>query len=169
MERIIHEIVRFLSSFSPESAVFIIAALPIAELRFSIPIGIYFFGKSAIVKIFIISILGNMLPVIPALFLLNPVSERLRHFRLWRKFFDWLMERTKKNADLIQKYEALGLALFVGVPLPGTGAWSGCIAASLFKIKFRYAFLAIFLGVLIAGLIVTALSLGGLFVWENMR
>lgn len=167
MDIVIHEIVKFLANLPKELMIFIIATLPIAELRFSIPIGIYFLGKEALAKIFILSVLGNMLPVIFILLLLKPISERLRHFRLWSKFFDWLFERTRKRADLVQKYEALGLVMFVAVPLPVTGAWTGCLAASLFKIRFRYAFLAILLGVIIAGIIVTTLSLAGFLVWEN--
>ena len=62
---------------------------------------------------------------------------------------------------LVEKYEALGLALFVAIPLPVTGAWTGCIAASLFKIRFRYAFPAICVGVFIAAIIVTLLTLVG--------
>ena len=68
---------------------------------------------------------------------------------------------TKKKADLIQKYETLGLMLFVAVPLPGTGAWTGCIAASLFKIRFRYALPAIVGGVIIAGIVVMLLTYMG--------
>jgi uncharacterized membrane protein len=90
----------------------------------------------------------------------------LRKFKVWSKFFDWLFKRTKKNSDLIQKYEALGLALFVAIPLPMTGAWSGVIAASLFKIRFRYAFIAILTGVLSAGLIVLLLCKLGMLSWK---
>lgn len=137
----------------------IIAALPISELRGSIPAALMM-GLSPL-KAFLLSILGNSLIIIPVLFLLEPVSNALMRFKPWKKFFDWLFERTKAKGDLIQKYEAIGLALFVAVPLPMTGAWSGCIAASLFRIKFRYAFPAIFLGVVGAGIIVLAVCLFG--------
>lgn len=149
-----------LSGLSNEWMTIVVAALPVAELRGSIPLAILSL-KMPVWKTFWLSILGNMLPVIPFLLILNPATERLRNFGLWRKFFERIFERTKKKAALVQKYEALGLALFVAVPLPMTGAWSGCIAASLFKIKFRYALLAITAGVLIAGLIVTAVTLAG--------
>ncbi|MFH1441581.1 MAG: small multi-drug export protein, partial [Candidatus Omnitrophota bacterium] len=68
--------------------------------------------------------------------------------------------------DTVQKYEALGLAIFVAIPLPITGAWSGVVAASLFKIKFRYAFIAILAGVLSAGLIVSSLCQLGIISWK---
>ena len=90
------------------------------------------------------------------------ITHGLRHIPLWSRFFDWLFERTKKKAELVQRYEALGLILLVAIPLPATGAWTGCIAASLFKIKFKYAFPAILIGVLIAGIIVTFLTLMGI-------
>ncbi|MDD5005652.1 MAG: small multi-drug export protein [Candidatus Omnitrophica bacterium] len=141
------------------------AVLPIAEVRGSIPLGLYL--KEPLLKVFLLSILGNTLFIIPALYLIQPVTERLRKFRLWSRFFDWLFERTKKKAGLIEKYEAIGLVLFVGIPLPMTGAWTGCIAASLFKIRFRYAFLSIVLGVIIAAVIVTALCLSGILIYKN--
>ena len=117
-------------------------------------------------KAFWLSVLGNVIRVAPALFLFEPVSGFLRKFKLWSRFFDWLFDRTKKNSDAIQKYEALGLAIFVAIPLPMTGAWSGVVAATLFKIRFRYAFLAIVAGILGAGLIVAALCALGMISWK---
>jgi len=147
--------------------VIIVGMLPIFELRGALPLGFYL--ELPLAKNFTLSVLGNMLPVIPLMFFLNPVSERLRRIPLWKRFFDWLFERTKKKADVIQKYEALGLAIFVAIPLPMTGAWSGAIAASLFKIRFRYAFPAIFLGVIGAAVIVTILCLLGKLTWGMVR
>ncbi len=141
--------------------------LPIFELRGAIPLGFYL-GLS-LKKIFILAIIGNMLPIIPLLLLLKPVSERLRNFSLCKNFFDWLFERTKRKAQIIQRYEALGLAIFVAIPLPMTGAWTGAIAASLFKIRFRYAFLAISVGVILAGIIVTLLCIFGKLSWEALH
>lgn len=150
-----------------EISVILVGMLPIFELRGAIPLGFYF--GLPLVKNFMLSILGNMLPIIPFMFLLNPVSEYLRRIPLWKRFFDWLFERTKNKADVVQKYEALGLAIFVAIPLPMTGAWSGAIAASLFKIKFRYAFAAIFLGVIGAAIIVTILCLIGKITWSAVQ
>ncbi len=142
----------------------IVGALPISELRGAIPLGLYF--GMTIFKAFFWAVLGNIIFIAPALFLFEPISSFLRKFRLWSRFFDWLFERTKKNSDAIQKYEALGLLIFVAIPLPMTGAWSGVIAASLFKIKFRYAFLAISLGVIVAGVIVSLLCTLGILSWK---
>lgn len=138
-----------------EIIVMIIGALPVIELRWAIPQALYW--QMPIVKAFWLSVAGNIIIIAPVLFLLEPVSAKLRRFKLWSRFFDSLSERTRRKANLIQKYETLGLAIFVAVPLPGTGAWTGCLAASLFKIRFRYAFMAIAAGVLGSGLIVSAL------------
>ncbi len=142
----------------------IVGVLPISELRGAIPLGLYF--GMTIFKAFFWAALGNIIFIAPALFLFEPISSFLRKFRLWSRFFDWLFERTKKNSNTIQKYEALGLLIFVAIPLPMTGAWSGVIAASLFKIKFRYAFLAISLGVIVAGVIVSLLCTLGMLSWK---
>lgn len=153
-----------LKGISKEWITVIIAGLPIAELRGAIPVALAFGFSPA--KAFWLSMLGNSIIIIPALLLLEPVSNSLMRFKPWKRFFDWLFERTKAKADLIQKYEAIGLMLFVAVPLPMTGAWSGCIAASLFRIKFRYAFPAIFLGVAEAGIIVLSVCLFGKGAWS---
>ena len=146
-----------------ELLIILTAALPISELRGAIPLGLYL--KEPLLKIFFLSILGNIIPVIPILYLLQPVSEKLRRFKLWNRFFDWLFERTKKKSSLIEKYEVIGLALFVAIPLPITGAWTGCVAASLFKIRFRYALISILLGIFIAAIIVTTLSVSGILIY----
>jgi uncharacterized membrane protein len=157
-------ILGWLKGIPKEYAVMIVGALPITELRGAIPLALSM--GMPMLKAFWLSVLGNVIPVAPALFLFEPVSGFLRKFKLWSRFFDWLFERTKKNSDAIQKYEALGLAIFVAIPLPMTGAWSGVVAATLFKIRFRYAFLAIVAGILGAGLIVAALCALGMISWK---
>jgi uncharacterized membrane protein len=157
-------ILNWLKDMPKELLVFIVAALPIAELRGSLPLGLSL--GMPMWKAFWLSVLGNISFIAPALFLFEPVSIRLRRFKPWARFFDWVFERTKKNADSVQKYEALGLAIFVAIPLPMTGAWSGVIAASLFKIRFRYAFISIVAGVIGAGLIVALLCALGMLSWK---
>ncbi|MFH1857119.1 MAG: small multi-drug export protein [Candidatus Omnitrophota bacterium] len=144
-------------ALSPESIVFIMSFLPISELRGAIPVGLLKMHLP-LLKTYFIAVAGNMVPVIPLLLLLEPLSNKLRTFKVWAKFFDWLFARTRKKAKLVERFEALGLMLFVCVPLPVTGAWTGCIAAVLFKIPVRVAFCAILLGVMIAGVIVTLLT-----------
>ena len=156
----LERIIAFLNGLPKEVITVIVAALPISELRGAIPLAVAM--KQPLVKTLILAYIGNMLPVIPLLILLEPISNKLRHIPLWSRFFDWLFERTKRKAKMVQRYEVIGLILLVAIPLPATGAWTGCVAASLFKIKFRYAFPSILIGVIIAGVIVTFLTLMGI-------
>jgi uncharacterized membrane protein len=95
------------------------------------------------------------------LHLLGPLEKRLRFINAFDKFFDHLFHRThRKHSDRIDKYGALGLATFVAIPLPVTGAWTGVAAAYVFEIQKKYAFPAIVLGVTVAGVIVTLLTIG---------
>ena len=162
----IQAVLTSLSSLPKEIVITIIAALPVLELRGAIPIGLSMGVE--VKKVLFFSIIGNLIPVVPILFLLEPVSEYLRRFWLFRKFFEWLFARTRKRSDLIEKYEFLGLMLFVAIPLPITGAWTGCVAATLFKIRLRYALPAIVAGILIAGAIVTAVTILGRGLFYNV-
>ncbi|MCM8800838.1 MAG: small multi-drug export protein [Candidatus Omnitrophica bacterium] len=164
--KMLNLVLNWLKGSSQEYIVLMVSSLPIFELRIGIPLGLYF--GMPLFKVFWLALLGNIIPVMPLLCLLEPVSIRLRRFKPWRHFFNWLFARTKNKSELIQKYEALGLAIFVAIPLPMTGAWTGAVAASLFKIRFRYAFLAIILGVFIAGLIVSGLSYLGIISYKAL-
>jgi uncharacterized membrane protein len=149
-------------SIPPWIAVIIIAALPIAELRLAIPIAIfkppYGFGLDPVTAI-VLSVIGNMIPVIPLLLFLEPVSNFLRQWKIWDDFFTWLFTRThRKHSAEFEKYGSVGLAIFVGIPLPATGAWTGCAAAFVFGFKFLNAFLAILAGVIMAGIVVALLT-----------
>lgn len=143
--------------FSREWAVFLTSWLPFIELRGAIPLAITL-GISP-VKAFVLGVTGNIIPVIPLLFLLRPVREFLIiNFSLMERFFKFIETRTISKSDKVDKYGALGLILFTAVPLPTTGAWTACLAAFLFQIKFRYAFPAIISGIIIAGIVVTITS-----------
>jgi uncharacterized membrane protein len=108
----------------------------------------------------ILSIIGNFIPVIPFLLLLEGFAHKLMRYPFWNRILTWTFERTRSKSSVVERFEAVGLALFVGVPLPLTGAWSGCIAAFLFRIPPRHAVPAIAAGILIAGVIVTLVCLG---------
>lgn len=158
-------LVDWLQRLPPEVAVILMAALPIAELRGAVPLGLAL--KLDPMRVFVLAFIGNLLPILPILWWLEPISASLRRFPLWRRFFDWLFARARqKGGDLIQRYEAIGLAIFVGIPLPMTGAWTGAIVALLFGLKRRYALAAIAAGVLLADLIVMALCLAGVQVYR---
>jgi len=155
-------IFNFLHSFglSPKTLILILSTLPVTELRASIPIGILVLHQS-VRATFFYSIIGNILPIAPIYFFLEPISKRLSKARCMRRFFEWLFKRAKQRSGLIEKYEALGLMLFVCIPLPGTGVWTGCLIASLLRMKFIPTFVSATLGVIIAAIIVTTLTLIG--------
>ena len=91
----------------------------------------------------------------------------LRRYRIFDIFFSWLFERTRHNhSESFEKYGTLALIIFVAIPLPATGAWSGCAAAFVFGIQFRHAFPAILAGVMIAGLIVSIVTLTGISLYD---
>ncbi|MDD5556249.1 MAG: small multi-drug export protein [bacterium] len=144
-----------------EWVIVIISMLPIVELRGAIPVGINFFKMDAWWRVYILAVIGNMIPIPFILLLLGPASRYLMRFRLGRLFFEWLFRRTRRKSAEIEKYETLGLAIFVAIPLPVTGGWTGALAAFLLGIKFHHAIWSIVLGVLTAGAIVTSLSLLG--------
>ena len=159
--------------FSADAAIAAISTLPIVELRGAIPVGHVLlpdtdpatrlgrddWRRSA--RIFFWAVLGNMLPVPFILLLLGPVSNLCMKVPLGQTFFDWLFARTRRKTADIEKYETLGLTVFVAIPLPVTGAWTGAMAGWLLGLSFPHALVSIFLGVLIAGAIMTALALLG--------
>lgn len=139
-----------------ELVVIIIATLPIAELRVAIPVAISTFDFPWYYA-FLMAIIGNILPVPFILLFFEAATRLLSRVAIFERFLNWLFERTRRRGKIIQKYKRIGLVLFVAIPLPVTGAWTGSLAAVLFGIKFKQAFLSIFIGVIIAGIIVTSL------------
>jgi len=137
-----------------------VAALPISEVRGAIPLAIGVYGYEPW-QAYLLSVFGNLLPIIPLLLFLGPVSDYLRHFGWGDRFFSWLFARTRKK--YIQEHENFGLTalvIFVAMPLPMTGAWTGCAIAFLLGFRFWPAFAAIAAGVLLAGIVVTATVVG---------
>ena len=157
------ELVHWLGSHGVpiEVAVLIISMMPIFELRGGIPCG---FALNLVWwKTYLMAVLGNMIPVVPLLLFLEPISNWLRrHIALADRFFEWLFARSRRKGEVrMRKYGIfIGLMLFVAIPLPVTGAWTGCAAAFIFGIKFRYSLPAVLAGVLIASLIVSILTYG---------
>lgn len=154
------QIAGFLSGIPSGWVTFSLAMLPILELRGAIPWAILACGMPW-QEAFFWSILGNLVPIIPILLLMEPVANFLRRWQILDRFLEWLFARTRRKGKLIEKYEALGLMLFVAIPLPGTGAWTGALAAFVFGVRFRLALAAIALGVVIAGILVTGIVTGG--------
>jgi uncharacterized membrane protein len=142
--------------------VLLISMVPLIELRGAIPIAVAI-GLPKLPS-FIIAIIGNMLPV-PIIYLFaRRVLEWGKDKKYTRKFFSWCLNKGEKAGKKLEKKAGLGLyvalLLFVAIPLPGTGAWTGTLGASILKMDFKKSVLAVTLGVLIAGLIMMAISFG---------
>lgn len=145
---------------SKELVVFLIATLPIVELRGAIPVAINVLDMPWY-SAFVLAFLGNLLPVPFILLFLEAVTKVLNRLAFFKRLLDWLFERTRRRGRILERYKRIGLVLFVAIPLPVTGAWTGSLMAVLFGMPFKYAFLSIAIGVAIAGAIVTSLSLLG--------
>lgn len=145
-----------------ELLVLLLAMAPISELRGAIPTGVAILGLP-FWKVFLISLIGNLIPVFFLLLFLNPISKFLaRKSKFFRKKIDWFFERTRKKVDKhIKRYEEIGLVIFVAIPLPLTGGWSGAIAAFLLGTPPKKAFPLVSLGVFIAGIIVSVFTISG--------
>ncbi|MGA1795002.1 MAG: COG2426 family protein [bacterium] len=152
------EVVRLLST--PEAKTVGVAMLPIFELRGAIPMALLYL-KMPVISAYLLSVCGNVVAIIPVLLFLGPVSNYLSRFRPFSRFFAWLFERSRKRSRLVERLELLGLLLFVAIPLPMTGAWTGSVVAFLFDFGFVRSLTAISIGVLIAGIIVTVATLFG--------
>ena len=138
--------------------VFFISMLPIIELRGGIPAGALL-GLEMIPN-YLVSILGNFLPVPFILFFIRAILNWMKTTKCFAKIANWVIEKGEKHADKVTRYATWGLFLFVAIPFPGTGAWTGALIASLIGMEKRHAFLSIFLGVLAAGVIMTLASYG---------
>lgn len=160
MDQIILWLERF---FSVEWTVLIASSIPVIELRGSIPLGISL-GLSPFYSFFL-SMVGSMFPVPFLYFGIRPIFRLLMKQPFFEKHLGRLMEKTTSKSDQIVKYGFWGLLIFVAIPLPGTGVWTGTLAAVLLNMRFKIAFPALFLGDLGAGIIVTSLSMGVLKVF----
>jgi uncharacterized membrane protein len=146
----------------PELKILLISMLPVGELRVGIPVGVAVYHLS-IWSSFLWSLIGNLIPIVFIILLLDAFVSRflMKKFRIFNKIFTWLFERTRKRySKNIERWKDLALMIFVAIPLPGTGAWTGALIAYAFGIPIRRAFPMIALGVLIAGIIVSLVTLG---------
>lgn len=138
--------------------VFIISLCPILECRLGMFTAIVLLGMNPFLG-FIISFIGNILPIPFILLLINWIFEILKKVPVINKLIYWLEDKTLKKRDKIDKYGVWGLLLFVAIPLPGTGGWTGALLASLLHLDKKKSFGVIAVGVFIAGLIISILSL----------
>lgn len=147
------------TDFGRYIATFFISMVPVIELRGAIPIGV---GMGlGHMEAMLISIIGNMVPVPFIILFVRRIFAWMKHVN---PKLGALAERFEKRAykkrDVIKKWEIFGLVILVAIPLPGTGAWTGALVAALFNIRIRSAISAIFVGVVIAGILVTGITYG---------
>jgi uncharacterized membrane protein len=166
---IAESIIDFLEWLPPWFVVIIIAMIPLVELRGTILLWAAQGGDFTLAgfpypegwpMIYIVSVIGNMIPI-PLILLFFPwIEKKLRRWKIFQRFFDWLFARTrKKTGKSVEKYEELALLLFVAIPLPITGAWTGSLVSYLFGLNRMKSLIFIFIGVLMAGAIMLALVL----------
>lgn len=144
--------------YGKELIIFIISMFPILELRGGL-IAATLLGLSGLPS-FIICFIGNIIPIPFILWLITPIFNRLKKTKLFSGIVNKLERKAMSKKDQIEKLQYIGLLLFVGIPLPGTGAWTGCLIAALLDMDKKKSMLYAILGVLLAGVIMMILSFG---------
>ena len=144
--------------FGKELIVFIISLMPILELRGGL-IAASLLGLDPL-RSYIIAIIGNIIPVPFILWFINSILEWMRNSKHFKKLAKWIDKKAHKHKGQIEKYGYLGLVLFVGIPLPGTGAWTGCLIASVLEMDRKKSFIAAMIGIFMASIIMMILSFG---------
>ena len=134
------------------------AMVPVLELRGAIPVGIAA-GLSPLTA-WVVSILGNLVPVPFILLLIRKIFDWLRDTAFFGPKIQWLEKRAHLKGRVVRKYRLAGLIILVGIPLPGTGVWTGALVAALLDIRLRHAVPAIFAGLIIAAAITLAVTMG---------
>ena len=143
---------------SKEIVVFIISMIPILELRGGLIVSSLL--QVPITTAIPLCIIGNIIPIPFILLFIKQVFKWMKKIKIFRGLIDKLENRAMSKSDNIKKYEFWGLVLFVGIPLPGTGAWTGSLIAALLDVDFKKAVLAELLGIAIATIIMSLLSYG---------
>ena len=144
----------------PELITVLIGMIPVFELRAALPVAITVFNLPWY-EAFYLSVIGNLLPVPFLLLFFDGVSRIIQKNATGKRFIDWLLRLGNKRSDIVRKYKLAGLVFFVAIPLPGTGAWTGSLVAYILGLKFWPTLIAICIGVICAGIIVTILTLLG--------
>ncbi len=159
MEALVHWFSQNLSQYiSPEGAVFIISMIPLLELRGGLLAASLL--KISAAKAIPLCIVGNIIPIPFILLFIRQIFKVLKKTRLFRGLIIRLENRAMKKSDQVKKYEFWGLMLFVGIPLPGTGAWTGSLIASLLEIDIKKSSMAILCGIIMATVIMYIVSYG---------
>lgn len=139
---------------------FLISMVPIIELRGAIPIGAAM-GLPWYVN-YIVSVVGNFIPVPFILLFIRAILNWMKRVPKLDKIALWLEARAAKKSDKVSKYATIGLMLFVAIPAPGTGAWTGSLIAALMEMRLKHSLISVFCGVVIAGAVITLIAYGAL-------
>lgn len=159
IESIIDTIMTFLRDKVPdELTVFLISLMPVLEIRGGMIAARLL--EMDFLKAFAICYVGNMLPIPFIILFIRKIFDFLRRFKFFERIIVKLEKKTEKNKDKVMRYEAWGLLLFVAIPLPGTGGWTGALMAALLDIRIKRSLPIIAIGVLIAGFIMSGLTYG---------
>jgi len=165
MEKIVNFIIKIFGGlattiYGKEIIVFIISILPILELRGGL-LAASLLGVKPLTA-YIISIIGNVIPVPFILLFISKILDWMEKSKIKfiNKLGNWIRKKAHKHKAPIEKYGYWGLVLFVGIPLPGTGAWTGCLIASLLDLDKKKSFLCTLLGILMASVIMMFISYG---------
>ena len=138
--------------------IFIISLLPLIELRGGLIAAALL--DIPFIEAFVICYIANILPIPFILWLIKKILDWMRDIKTFKKLVNWLDNKVEKKKGTIEKYGYFGIFLFVGIPLPGTGAWTGALIASMLEMDKKKSFIVIALGVLSAGIIMSILSYG---------
>ncbi|MGM9882236.1 MAG: COG2426 family protein [Bacilli bacterium] len=158
MENLVESLVKLLGGLGKEIIVFIISMMPILELRGGLIAAALL--KMDFIPSYVISIIGNVLPIPLVLLFLEKIFNWLKKFNKTKKLVIKLENKILSKKKQIDKYGYFGLLLFVGIPLPGTGAWTGSALAVLLHLDRKKSFIYILLGVILASIIMSILSFG---------
>lgn len=157
LEGLIQSMIEAMAGIPKELIIFIVSMCPILECRGGL-IAASFLGVDLLPALGI-CIIGNLLPIPFILLFIERIFAKLKNTR-FVKLVDKLEAKANEKAEVIMKHKVFGLFIFVGIPLPGTGAWTGALVAALFKFKFKDAMKSIIPGVLMASIITASLFFG---------
>ena len=152
-------LVNFVANFPHELAVVLLSVIPVAELRLAIPVAIVQYGIPP-VEALMFACIGNLIPVPFIILFIRKIFKWMKKFKMFRSIVEKLEKRGEEKKSTVEKYKFWGLFIFVAIPLPGTGAWTGALIAGLMDMRLKKAMPSITLGVLTAGIIVTLISTG---------
>lgn len=158
MESLVHFFIGLFSGLNKEVVIFIISLMPILELRGGMLAATLLHVE--FLKALTICIIGNVLPIPIILIFLEKVLDLLEKWKTTKKIVTWLEKKVQTKREQIDKYGYLGLILFVGIPLPGTGAWTGSLLAIMLGLDKKKSFICILIGVILASIIMSIVSYG---------